>query len=198
MFNSPDPHRPESTRPRSLKTLWVLLAVCLLPFAASFGLYYLAPPEDRMNYGELLTPQPLPDMRVSGLGGEAVKFSSLYGKWMLLHIDSGNCDARCQSKLYKLRQVRLTQGKNMERVERVWLVSDQQAVSAALLRDYAGTVVLRATAAVIKNFPASADVPDHIWLIDPLGNLVLRYPPAADPSGMKNDLLRLLKLSRIG
>lgn len=189
---------PDPKKPRSMLTLWILLAVCALPLAASYGLYYFAPPSERMNYGELLQPKPLPEMQLLGLDGQPVPLGSLKGKWVLLHADSAACDERCVTKLYKLRQVRLTQGKNMERVVRVWLVTDQQPANAAALRNYEGTLVLRASAEVLRNFPASADIRDHIWLIDPLGNLVLRYPPAADPSGIKTDLQRLLKLSRIG
>lgn len=199
MIPSPDP-APHSNPPRSLRTLWVLLAVCLLPFVASIGLYYFAPPKERMNYGELLDPRPLPRIAGIGLSGQPEELQSLKGKWVLLHIDSGACNDRCVAKQYKLRQVRLTQGKNMERVARAWLVVDQQPLGAAFLRDYEGTTVIRVPADVLKYFPPStgADSRDHIWLIDPLGNLMLRYPPAADPSGMKTDLQRLLKLSRIG
>jgi hypothetical protein len=189
---------PDSKKPRSMLTLWILLAVCVLPLAASYGLYYLAPPSERMNYGELLQPKPLPEMQLMDLDGQPVQLGSLKGKWVLLHADSGACDERCVTKLYKLRQVRLTQGKNMERVVRVWLITDQQPANAMALRNYEGTLALRASADALRNFPVSADIRDHIWLIDPLGNLVLRYPPAADPSGIKTDLQRLLKLSRIG
>jgi hypothetical protein len=181
-----------------MRTLWLLLAVCLLPFVASFLLYHFAPPRERMNYGELLTPSPLPEMKLLGIDGRSVPFGSLRGQWLLLHIDSAGCDRRCRSKLYKLRQVRLAQGKNLERVLRVWLLIDELPVDAALLREFEGTVVLRASAETLSRFPASADIRDHVWLVDPLGNLVLRYPPDADPSGIKRDLQRLLKVSRIG
>lgn len=189
---------PDPKKPRSMLTLWILLAVCVLPLAASYGLYYLAPPSERMNYGELLQPKPLPEIQLTDLDGQPVQLGSLKGKWVLLHADSGACDERCVTKLYKLRQVRLTQGKNMERVVRVWLVTDRQPANATALRNYEGTLVLRASVDVLRNFPVREDIRDHIWLIDPLGNLVLRYPPGADPSGIKTDLQRLLKLSRIG
>jgi hypothetical protein len=181
-----------------MTTLWILLAVCVLPFAASFGLYYLAPPDSRMNYGELLTPAPLPSIQGMGLDGKPEQLDRLRGKWVLLQVDSGDCDRRCVTKLYKMRQVRQTQNKNINRVERAWLVSDERPVDPNLLKYYEGTVVLRAGASSIARFPAAGDVRDHIWLIDPLGNLVLRYPPDADPTGMKNDLMRLLKVSQIG
>ena len=191
---------PDQSRPRSLRTLWVLLAVCLFPFVASMGLYYFAPPKERMNYGELLVPTPLPEIAGTDLEGRPATLGGLKGKWILLHIDSGACDERCVAKQYKLRQVRLTQGKNMERVVRVWLLADKQPVGATLLRDYDGTMLIRVPEDLLKNFPvrSGAEARDHIWLIDPLGNLMLRYPPTADPSGMKTDLLRLLKLSRVG
>lgn len=188
----------EPAKPRPMTTLWILLAVCVLPFVASFGLYYLAPPDARMNYGELLDTRPLPSIQGLGLDGKPEQLDRLRGKWVLLQVDSGDCDRRCVTKLYKMRQVRQTQNKNIERVERAWLVSDEKSIDPQLLKYYEGTVVIRVGAAAIANFPVSAEVRDHIWLIDPLGNLVLRYPPDADPTGMKNDLIRLLKVSRIG
>ncbi len=189
---------PEPGRRGSLWVLWLILGVSLLPFVASYLMFHFAPPATRVNYGELLQTRLVPDMRLTGLDGEPVLFGSLRGKWLLLHIDSGSCDARCKAKLYALRQVRLTQGKNMDRVARIWLVDDRQPVDANLLREYEGTLVLRASPAALANFPATGARRDHIWLLDPLGNLVLRYPPAADPSGIKSDLQRLLRVSRIG
>ena len=188
----------ETSRPRRLMTLWILLAVCVMPFVASFGLYHLAPPDTRMNYGELLTTTPLPVVQGKGLDGKADQLDRLRGKWVLLQVDSGECDRRCVTKLYKMRQVRQTQNKNIERIERAWLVSDDKPIDPNLLKFYEGTMVLRVGAPAISHFPATTNVREHIWLIDPLGNLVLRYPPDADPTGMKNDLTRLLKVSQIG
>ena len=182
--------------------LWLILAVCLLPFVASTALYYLAPPKNRMNYGDLITPPAtMPELALEGLDGKPIRLSTLRGRWTMVHIDNAGCAPACRDKLYKMRQVRLTQGKNMDRVQRLWVITDDVAVSDSLLREYAGTIIVRADKAklseLLKGLPATAAPADHIWLVDPLGNVMLRYPPAADPSRIKNDLTRLLRVSRI-
>ena len=182
---------------RSLLTLWLVLAACVLPFVAATAMFYLAPPQGRMNYGELINPSLMPDLAVANLDGSQFRLASLRGKWTMVQVDEGRCGALCRDKLYKMRQIRLTQGKNMDRVQRLWLLSDDSAVEESVLRDYQGTIVLRATADVLKAFPASGSAPQHLWLVDPLGNIMLRYPADADPSRMKNDLSRLLRVSRI-
>lgn len=187
---------------RGNRTLWLILAVCLLPFVASTALYYLAPPKNRMNYGDLITPPlPLPELVLEGIDGKPIQLNSLRGRWTMAHVDGAGCAAACQDKLYKLRQVRLTQGKNMDRVQRLWIVTDEAPISDSLLRDYSGTIIVRADKArlseLLRVLPATASPEDHIWIVDPLGNVMLRYPPGADPSRMKNDLTRLLRVSRI-
>ncbi len=188
---------------RSSLTLWLILAVCVAPIIGSTALYYLAPPKSRMNYGELITPNLFPEAVLDGLDGRSVRLGELRGKWIMVQVDDAACATRCRDKLYKMRQVRLTQGKNMDRVQRLWVVSDDAAVTPDLLAEYSGTVVVRAGHAspnpVLEALPAaSADaLHEHIWLVDPLGNVMLRYPPDADPSGMKKDLYRLLQVSRV-
>jgi hypothetical protein len=188
----------DATRPQSSNlTLWLVLAACVLPFVAATALFYLAPPQDRMNYGDLIKPSPMPDLVVAGLDGSPLRLSSLRGKWTMVQVDQGACPAACREKLYKMRHVRLTQGKNMDRVQRLWLISDDAAVDEGVLRDYQGTVMARATAELLKALPSSGSPHQHMWLVDPLGNIMLRYPADADPSRMKTDLSRLLRVSRI-
>lgn len=183
-------------------TLWLILAVCLLPFVASTALYYFAQPKNRMNYGDLIAPPAqLPDLALVELDGKPLRLSSLRGKWTMVQVDGAGCSAACLDKLYKMRQVRLTQGKNMNRVQRLWIIDDTGSVSDSVLRDYAGTIIVRADnpkmGELMRSLPATAAPSEHIWLVDPLGNVMLRYPPAADPSRMKNDLTRVLRVSRI-
>jgi hypothetical protein len=96
-----------------------------------------------------------------------------------------------------MRQVRLAQGKNMDRVERVWLLLDAGPPPQEIARLYDGAVIARATPELLAALPA-ADVRDHIYLLDPRGNLILRFPKHADPKRMIKDLERLLKYSSIG
>lgn len=190
----------DTARPRgSRSTLWLIAAVCLFPFVASTVLYFGWQPAGRVNYGDLIEPRVLPDPPLPLLDGGEFRLSSLRGKWVMLHLDSGSCDDVCRAKLYKQRQVRLTQGKEMDRIERVWLIDDAGRPEPELLESYKGTWVVRAGGSGLqRQLPAQGAVRDHIYLIDPLGNLMLRFPRDADPNRMKKDLSRLLRASRIG
>jgi hypothetical protein len=184
---------------RSNLTLWIILAVCIAPFAGSFIAYHFWKPAGQVNYGTLLEPAPLPAAPLALADGRAFGLADLKGRWVLVTLDSGACDEYCRKKLWVMRQVRLTQGKDMQRVERLWLVTDGALVAPDLMKEYEGTVVARAGAGgMAAAFPADGRSADHIYLVDPLGNLVLRYPRDADPSRMKKDLTRLLKVSRTG
>ena len=179
--------------------LWLIGVLCAAPVVASYFAFYFAPPARHTNYGELLATGPLSDARLQLTDGTAFQLSRLRGKWVLLMVDSGHCDEFCRRKLFGLRQLRLTQGKDMERIERAWLISDDMAPPAAVVRDYQGTWLIRAAGSeLLGQLPAERALADHIYVVDPLGNLVLRYPRDADPSGIIRDLVRLLKTSRIG
>ena len=185
---------------KSRRMLLLIAAVCIAPFVASFTLYYFWQPSGRINYGELVEGVTLPagTLALSG-SGKPFDLTQLRGRWIFVTVDSGACDDYCQKKLWKIRQVRLTQGKYPERIERLWLVSDAQHVAASVMKEYDGTWVAAAQDhAVLKLFPYRDARRDHIYLVDPLGNVVLLYPKDADPSLMKKDLTRLLRVSRIG
>jgi hypothetical protein len=165
-----------------LKKLFWVAAICAAPLvlgtaAYVFGWY----PGARSNYGELLDPKP-----VSG-------FEALRGKWVLITFDAAGCDAYCEKKLYYMRQVRTAQGKERERIERVWALTDGGRVRPELLAAIEGTRIIRADAG-----PFPGDPVEHVYVVDPLGNLMMRFPPDPDPSRMLKDLKRLLRYSRIG
>jgi len=184
---------------RSLKSLWLIVALTVAPVAASYLLYYLWPPARTVNYGELIEPLPLPDPKLVLAGGAPFQLSQLRGKWLLVSVDSGRCNALCDRKLLYIRQLRLSQGKNSERVERVLLISDDVAPRDEVASQYQGTWVVRAAGAeLLQRFPAQGAAPDHIYLVDPLGNLMMRFPRDPDPRLMIKDLARLLKASQIG
>ncbi|GAB4464588.1 MAG: hypothetical protein OHK0044_02220 [Burkholderiaceae bacterium] len=195
---------PSEAHWRRYRTLYLLLAVCAAPVAASYLAYYAAPPSGRTNYGDLVLPQrPAPALSLTRLDGTRVEMASLRGQWLMLQVDEAACEAACQRKLWNMRQVRLTQGKDRDRITRVWLITDAAPIAAVLLREYDGTLFLRANRAELEAFLAlpadpGARLGDHIWLIDPLGNLMLRWPKNEDPNRMKKDLTKLLRVSRIG
>ena len=169
------------------------LALLALFFAAPLALAWLAwrldwAPGATSNYGELVTP-PRP------LAGPPLE--TLRGKWVLVTFDAAACDAYCEKKLYFMRQLRRAQGKDRDRVERLWLLSDGDRPRAALRAATEGTHIAPADALAAR-FPAAGAVSDHIYVVDPLGNLMMRYPREPDPSRMLKDLQRLLRLSGIG
>ena len=135
------------------------------------------------NYGELLAPRVL----------EGAPFKTLRGKWLMVTFDPASCDATCEKKLFVVRQVRRAQGAGAERMDRLWLVTDGGKPRAGLLAAIEGT---RVVAGHGKDFPGSPA--DHIYVIDPLGNLMMRFPRDPDPSKMLKDVQRLLRLSQIG
>jgi hypothetical protein len=179
-----------------------VLLVCAAPVIASYLAYYVFPPSGRTNFGTLIEPQrPVPELSLATVDGKPYRFASLLGQWVLLHVDSGACDKPCVDKLYALPQQRTMTGKERERIDRVWLVGDAAAPSAALLREYEGTVVLRADPAQLAPLlpvEPGRRVQDYLYLVDPLGNLMMRFPADGDPSRIRKDISRLLRASRVG
>jgi len=186
---------------KSRRTLLLVAAVCVAPFVASFVLYFFWQPSGRINYGELLEGLNVPIGTLAPASGsdKLFDFAQVRGRWVFVTVDSAACDTYCDKKLWQMRQVRLTQGKYLERIERVWLLTDTQTVAPSVLKEYEGTWIgVAQGSAVLRSFPFGEAQRDHIYLVDPLGNVVLRYPKDANPSRMKKDLERLLKVSRIG
>jgi hypothetical protein len=180
-----------------------ILAVCASPLIASYFAYYVVKPGARTNYGTLLDPRnyPVPRLGSVALDGKPTELDAYQGKWIMLQVDSGNCEEACRKKLYDMRQLRTAQGKERERVERVWLITDNQQLDTLLMREYDGTRMLRVPPASLQAWlpvEQGANLADHIYMIDPLGNLMMRFPKDADPNRIKKDLGRLLKASSIG
>lgn len=181
------------------RTLWLVAAVCIAPFVASFIAYYFYQPEGRINYGTLMDARQLPRTSMTLTDGGAFTLKQLEGKWLFVVVDDATCDEYCEKKLWQIRQVRKTQGKYPERIERVWLITGQGDPAQRLRAEFDGTWLVKAAGSkVLDALPVEGTLRDHIYLVDPLGNLVLRYPRDADPSRMRKDLERLLKISRIG
>jgi cytochrome oxidase Cu insertion factor (SCO1/SenC/PrrC family) len=183
--------------------LFLVIAICAAPMIASYFAYYIVKPQGRTNYGTLLDPRryPMPTLDTKAPDGKPVPLSSLKGKWVMLQVSGADCDEACKTKLFEMRQLRLTQGKNMNRVERAWLITDDKPLETGLMREYDGTYFLRANPAAVHAWlPADTgtSASDHIYLIDPLGNLMMRFPKNADPNKIKKDLTKLLMASSIG
>ena len=184
---------------RGRLSLLLIAATAAAPVIAAYILFHFWRPSSFTNYGQLLPPASIADVSIGQADGREFRLDALKGKWVLLMVDSGTCDGFCRQKLYKMRQVRLTQGKDMERIERAWLIDDEARPSGELAAEYGGTRIVSARGSpLLSRLPADISVRDHIYVVDPLGNLMMRYPRDADPNRMKKDVTRLLKVSGVG
>jgi hypothetical protein len=182
---------------RSTRPLWLILALCAAPMIASYVAYYWWQPESRVNYGELLEPRAMPDAPLQRLDGGSFRFSDLKGEWVLVVADLGQCDERCQVKLTYMRQVRLAQGREAERIERVWLLTDDATPRPELLAEHPGLHVVRSARTNLGMLqPTVGSAADHIFVVDPLGHLMMRFPEKPDPRRVLKDMSRLLRQSK--
>jgi len=213
---------------RSNKTLLLVLAVCLAPVLLAVLAYYLPAsklrPDGANNYGTIIEPQrPVPDAASLGLttlDGEPFDLKSLAGKWVLAAADLAQCGERCATKLFILRNSHASQGKNVERLRRVWFILDDAPVPESVLEAYRGTLMVRVDPSRLAAFLApevtqnpvtqnpahnsagdasgNAALQAPMWVIDPLGNLMLSFPAQADPLRVRKDISKLLYNSRVG
>ncbi len=193
----------DSQRTRSGRwKMLAVLAVCAAPVVASYFTYYVLRPEQKRNYGELIAAQPgLPEVVARTLEGLPKPLAELKGQWLLLSVSGGACDEVCQSNLYLQRQLRESLGKEKERLDWVWLVTDEAPVAEALSPALAQATVLRLPADVVQGWLKPADgrgLAEHLYVVDPLGHWMMRLPPRLDKAGAakaKRDLDRLLRAS---
>ena len=179
--------------------LVAIVALFALPIVASTVVYYFFRPEAAASYGELLLPpaQAPTVPFVRAMGGGTFGFAELRGKWVLVASDSGACPAACTAKLTLMRQVRLMLGRNADRVARVFVADDTHPLQAEALASYEGTVAITPQAGMMLP-PVPVNDRAHVYVVDPLGNVMMRFPANAEPRRMLRDLERLLKASQIG
>ncbi len=179
-----------------------LLLVCAAPVIASYFTYYVIRPEGRRSFGELIEPQrPLPEMLALDLAGATHRLPELKGQWLLLTTGGASCAEACQQQLYFQRQLRELMGREKERLDRVWLINDAAPVPDTLQAALQGATALRVPADDLARWlvPAAGQrIEDHLYVVDPMGNLMMRFPAGMDVEAAakaKRDLERLLRAS---
>ena len=179
---------------RGRRTLLLIAAVAIAPVIASYAIYYLFPRNAQVNYGTLLPTAPAPAVEGALPGGTGFRLTDLRGRWVLVGGSAAGCGSGCEKTLYATRQARTMQGKDQDRIARVWLDAGGATPSPDWVAQDPGLIVAKIPAATLAALPGGYG----IWLVDPLGNLVLAYPADPDIKGLAKDLARLLKASRIG
>ena len=196
---------PSQDTSRTISGRWKMIAillVCAAPVLLSYFTYYVIRPEGRRNFGELINPQrPLPSMRTEGLDGKAGELRALKDQWLLISVGNAACEQACQQRLYYQRQMRESLGREKDRLDSVWLINDAATVDARIRPGLASTTVLRVPADAVAQWlqPAAGQrLEDHLYLVDPLGNWMMRFPATMNADGAakaKRDLDRLLRAS---
>lgn len=187
----------------------LLMLLFVLPFTLATVLYLTGwRPSSIGNHGELIQPaRQVAGQELRTLDGKPVNFGELRGKWIMVFFGSSSCPEACMKNVYEMRQVHAAQAKEIGRVQRFFIATDvDQAESLKIkLVDYPEMGVWtgdrKALSALFQSFGISSGQPAEqqgIYLVDPLGNVMMRYPPGFKPSGMLKDLSRLLKYSWVG
>ena len=208
----PDPSQTPLDAQRTHAGRWkmfLVMVLCASPVVASYVTYYVIRPEGRRNFGELIDPQrPLPDMIARQTDGKSVNLRQLKGQWLLISVggaspastaNGGNCNKACEHTLYLQRQLQTSLGKERDKVDRVLLLSGDQPLEPALRNQLGDMTILNLPQAALQTWlqPANGQVlQDHLYLVDPLGNWMMRFPPQIDLSAaakVKRDMERLLR-----
>lgn len=197
--------------PQRRVQVWLLLGICALPLLAAW-MAYLDPalvPRGRVNRGELIEPpRAIPDVRLQTIEGKPFQFKDLTGRWGLVWLMAFPCGEDCPWKLYEMRQIALVLNKEQVHLERVVVPLDTHLSKqlGGQLKDYPGTRMITGPMSEIDvlaaRFMAAGGLKPgeagSFCVIDPQGNLILRYPDDADPRDMLKDLKRLLRYSLVG
>lgn len=201
---------PPSSRPRSNWPIIAIFLITLLPIVMAALAYYVPALGLRSavqtHYGQLIEPQrPIPDtLVVHDDEGRPFDLKQLKGKWLLISAGPGACPETCVRGLFVLRNAHASQGKNVLRLERIWFVTDQAPVAAFVHEAYRGTRILRADAQALARWltPEASAAPQALaqglWIVDPLGHLMMQFPDGEKPEAIRDDIKALLKNSQIG
>ena len=205
-MNAPDPNAVR----RGRRQLLLLAALFFVPLAIAFWMYYGPTgwrPSGDASKGDLIDPaRPLAALALTTADGTQTQPDFLRGKWSMVYVGDGLCDDRCRKALYLTRQSRIALNKDMDRVQRVFLVTGRCCDRGFLAEEHPDLVVARvdddASAALLEPFPTYGGVPladaGRIFIVDPLGNLLMSYAPTSPDKALLTDMKKLLRLSHIG
>ncbi len=200
----PTPGAAAGTVPGGRMKLLGILLACTLPVLVAYFVFYVVRPQGEASFGELITPvRPLPAVSATRLDGTTVALPALKAQWLLIKVDGGACVQDCQKQLTVLRQFRLMLGKDMDRIDWLWLINDQAAVNPKLAQLLArdNATVLRLDAATLQAWlpvPGNQRQQDFIYVVDPMGNTMMRFSSRLDSAAAakaKRDMEHLLRAS---
>lgn len=190
----------------SKRTLLLVLLIFALPALVATAMYITGwRPASTANHGDLIQPARfIEDSVLMTLDNAPFELSKLHGKWTMIYFDTAACPEVCIKQLYLMRQTHIAQGKDQNRLQRIFILTDSEALPSLKekLAEYAEMPVLKAEQVVLAKLKQDFGIdnqakiePRNIYLLDPQGNLMMRYTLGVDPAGIRKDLVRLLKYS---
>jgi hypothetical protein len=200
----PDPAALERRTRVGRWKMFLVLAVCAAPVVASYFTYFVIRPQARTNYAELIQPtRGIPaQLGLQRLSGQAVASAELRRQWLLVNVTGSRCDSACEQRLLMQRQLHQMLGKERDRVDKLWLLLDDATPDPTLLTAQTSgadpATVLRVPRAALAQWlqPAAGQaVEDHLYIVDPMGEWMMRAPVQPEPQRLKKDLDRLLRAS---
>lgn len=202
MTTQPDAEQRQRTR-RGRWRLLLLALVTVSPVLASYFTYYVLQPKGSPQYGELISPaRELPDIDASDVNGKKTNLRSLRGQWLMITVSDAACDDACEKTLYLTRQLHAGLGPERERLDRIWFATGNAPISPTLLEGLQGANVLRVDAAQLSSWLVAEPkqpLPQSIYLVDPQGFWMMRFPATADVDHamkIKKTLNRLLRAAQ--
>lgn len=187
---------------RGRSVMLLVLAACAAPVVASYLAFFVWRPEGRNNYGTLIQPtRSLPAVSGQRLDGNRVPLASLKGQWLLVVVGGSDCGTVCEKLLHAQRQLREMLGRERDRLDKVWLITDDRALRPALQEAVLAkppVQVLRVASSDMSRWlapEAGREAGDHLYLVDPMGEWMMRFPADAEPAKVKRDLERVLRAS---
>ena len=208
LHGTPAPMRdyPAAQSRRGRIMMLAILAICALPVIASYFTYYVIRPGGRTNYATLVEPQrPLPSIEAlpaQDMAGHSVPLTTLKGQWLLIVVAPATCGKECERNLFLQRQLREMMGAERDRIQKVWLVDSPEPVApelAAAVGAPPAVLSYRVERTALERWlepERGHAVEDHLYIVDPLGNWMMRTPPNPEPAKLKKDVERLLRASQ--
>jgi len=185
-----------------------LVILFATPFVIAMYMYKSGwRPASTVNHGTLVQPaRPAPELKMSIRAGGHFDQHGFENLWNLVVAVNGECNEACQKNLYAIRQIQIAQGKNESRIRRILVHTGNDAGLKQIAASYPKLVIVQADAKAfetLRSWLASKDQPgeldgSRVYMVDPLGNYMMYYLPGYDPTGMRKDMVRLLKVSHIG
>lgn len=196
---------------KRINPLWLMLILFGIPYFISWYTYYTGDTlflKQGKSQGQLISPvRPLPDFELKDIDGNVVHRQQFMGKWTLLLTGPSSCNETCLKSLWTIRQLRLALSVDRQRVQRVFLTRDAEhfaALREQVSAEHHGLKVFAvddsaASQAVVKTLQHEGVLNDFsLYLVDPLGNVMMYYPPATEGKKILKDLERLIKFSKVG